>query len=173
MATKKKAKAKSSRRATRSRASAKKKPARRAAKAPSRKSARRTAKAKSTARKSSGKRAKAPARKPAKKKSKARRTAAKKPAARRAAAARPAPKPAVKKRAATPKTSGVLGEGDWKSGQRYNESLQEWGASHDATPLARQAEAELPEDIRESSDSDAADSAARGTEKKSEPEEEW
>ena len=164
MATKKKAKAKakSSRRKTRSRASARKKPARRAARKPARKPSRRSAKAKGAARKSARRKGKAPARK-----------AAKKSTAKKRAAAKPAPKPAMKKRAATPKSSGVLGEGDWKSGERYNESLQEWGAGHDATALAREAEAALPEDIRESSDMDAADSAARGTEKKSEPDEEW
>jgi len=66
-----------------------------------------------------------------------------------------------------------MGEGDWKSDEKYSESLQEWGAGHDAEALARQAESDLPEDLRESGDKDVADAAARGTEKKEEADEEW
>jgi hypothetical protein len=66
-----------------------------------------------------------------------------------------------------------MGEGDWKSDEKYTESLQEWGASHDAAALARQAESDLPEDLRESDDQGVADAAARGVEKKEEPDEEW
>ena len=114
----------------------------------------------------------------AKKKSGGSRARAKKKTARRAAkpAARNSSrrKPAAKKVSPAPKPStGVLGEGDWKSGERYNESLQSWGAAHDATALAHEAEGDLPEDLRESNDSDVADASARGAEKKSEPDEEW
>jgi len=70
-------------------------------------------------------------------------------------------------------SSGVQGEGDWKSGERYNDSLQEWGATHDAQALAREAEADLPEDLRDSGDEDVAEAASHGTEKKEELDEEW
>jgi hypothetical protein len=51
--------------------------------------------------------------------------------------------------------------------------LQEWGTAHDAEALARGAEADLPQDLRESGDDDTADASARGTQKKEEPDEEW
>ena len=162
MATKKKAKRsakkKTSKRATKSRASAKKKPARRAAKPAARKSA---VKKRSSAKKPARKAAKAPARKAAK------RSTPKKAAPRKAA-----PKSIVAKKP-TPRSSGVLGEGDWKSDERYSENLQKWGASHDAEALARNAEADLPEDLRTSADEDVAGAASRGVEKKEEPDEEW
>jgi len=96
--------------------------------------------------------------------------APKKPVPKKVAAKKAAP---PRRAPAAPRTPGVMGEGDWKSDEKYTESLQEWGAGHDAEALAREAESVLPEDLRESDDQDVADAAARGAEKKEEADEEW
>jgi hypothetical protein len=99
--------------------------------------------------------------------------------ARKAVRRKPAARKAVKGAARTPRAAKPpaaprpLGEGDWKSDQKYTESLQEWGASHDAQALAHEAEADLLPDLRESDDADVADSSARGVERMEESDEEW
>ncbi len=166
----------------------KKKTARKAAKA---KKASRPAKkpVKKAARKSAGIAKRKPAKKKPAKKKTARKVAKKGPARktlRRKAAAKPARKAATKsvrmKKAAPPKPRSLapasaqpLGEGDWKSDQKYSAGLQSWGASHDSAALAHEAEAELPGDLRESSDHDVADAASRGSgsDRSDEPDEEW
>jgi hypothetical protein len=147
---------------------ASKKPVRKTARSATKKSARKSAKRK-------------PAKKVAKKKV-ARKAVKKKKAPVRKAAARKAAKAAPRKAArksapAVKKTKLAapvpLGEGDWKSDRKYTDSLQAWGAAHDAPALAREAEADLTPDLRESHDKDVADSAGRGADRSDEPDEEW
>jgi hypothetical protein len=59
------------------------------------------------------------------------------------------------------------GEGNWKADEEYREGLREFSRSHDAEALAREAEEDLPPDLRESDD-DVADSAKRGAEEEPE-----
>jgi hypothetical protein len=70
-------------------------------------------------------------------------------------------------REATP-AGGMYGEGNWKADEEYRNDLEEWSETHDAEQLAREAEEDLPPDLRDDEDDDLAESARHGAEEEPE-----